>query len=121
MTATAIVRAAALAAGLFIGLVSAQALECLQAQPGSEPGVIKETPAQIAELQPVLAGADLSGQIPAIVDGLRQRYPAAKPDELANYLITAYCPGVAKAAGLSEAERTARVKAFANAVLAVLY
>ena len=60
-------------------------------------------------------------QIPAIVDGLRKRYPAAGSAELSNYLITAYCPGVDKAAGLSDAQKTARVKAFSKAVLSVLY
>ena len=49
------------------------------------------------------------------------RYPSASLAELANYLITAYCPGVAKTAVLSDAEKTARVQAFSQAVLAVLY
>jgi len=121
MTHYTVARAAALAAALLIGAASAGALECPKPQPVNERGVIKETPAEIAELAPVLTGADVSGQVPAIVDGLRKRYPNAHSAELANYLITAYCPSVAKAAGLSEAEQTARVQAFSKAVLAALY
>ena len=115
------VRAAALAAGLLAGIAAAQALDCPLAQPQGQPGAIKETPGEISALEPLLAGADLSGQVPAIVDGLRKRYPAANPEEVANYLITAYCPSVAKAPDLSEAEKTARVIAFSKAVLATLY
>jgi hypothetical protein len=115
-------RAIALAAVAFIGLVaSAQALECPERQPMSKPGVIQETPSQIAALAPALAGGDVSAEIPAIVAGLRKRYPGAGSAEIANYLITAYCPGVQKAAGLSDAEKSARVEAFAKAVLGVLY
>ena len=124
MTKLSIVRAAgALSAGmLFFGLVaSAHALECPQPQPRSQPGLIKETPAQIADLAPVLAGGDVGAEVPQIVDALRKRYPAAGSAEIANYLITAYCPGVDKTAGLSDAQKTARVEAFSRAVLGVLY
>ena len=118
----AIARAAAAAqsAGILVGLAaSAQAFEC--PQPVNQPGVIKQTPGEIAELAPALGGGDVTAQVPKIVDAMRKRYPSARSAELANYLITAYCPGVAKAAGLSDAEKTARVKAFSKAVLGVLY
>lgn len=107
-------------AALLLGVAPALALECPDPQQG-RPGVIKETPSQIAELAPVVAGADVTAEIPAIVDGLRKRYPAAGSAELVNYLITAYCPAVDKSASLSEPEKTARVQAFAKAVLGVLY
>ena len=114
--------ASTVAAAALVGLAaSALAFECPEAQPGSQPGVIRETPAQIAELAPVLAGGDVSARIPAIVAALQKRYPAAGSAEIANYLITAYCPGVANAAGLGDAEKTARVRAFSKAVLGVLY
>ena len=83
--------------------------------------MIKETPAQIAELAPVLAGDDVVARVPKIVAALQKRYPTAGSAEIANYLITAYCPGVAKAAGLDDAQKTARVQAFSKAVLGVLY
>jgi hypothetical protein len=114
--------ASALAAAAIVGLApSAGALECPEAQPGSHPGVITETPVQIAELAPVLAGGDVSAQLPTIVAALQKRYPSAGSAEIANYLITAYCPGVAKATGLDDAQKAARVQAFSKAVLAVLY
>lgn len=123
MTNRIIARAAlsALFAGALLGAASAGGFECSLPQPQSEPGVIKETPAQIADLAPVLSGADVTTQIPAIVDGLRKRYPNANSGEIANYLITAYCPGVASTPGLDDAQKTARVQAFSRAVLAVLY
>jgi hypothetical protein len=111
---------AALASALLLDIAPALAIDCPDPQQG-RPGVIKETPAQISELGPVLAGSDVTAQIPAIVDGLRKRYPAAGSAELVNYLITAYCPAVDKSASLSEPEKTARVQAFAKAVLGVLY
>jgi hypothetical protein len=119
MTIRSIARAAAVA-GIVVGLAaSAQTFEC--PQPIGQAGVIKETPAEIAELAPVLAGGDVSAEIPKVVAALRKRYPSAGSAEIANTLITAYCPGVAKTAGLSDAEKTARVQAFSKAVLGVLY
>ncbi len=114
---------AGLSTGVMLGVVvaSAQALECPEPQRAGEPGVITETPGQIADLAPVLAGGDVSAEIAKIVAALQKRYPTAGPVEVANYLIAAYCPGVAKAAGVSDAEKTARVRAFSKAVLAVLY
>ncbi|RBP12828.1 hypothetical protein DFR50_11317 [Roseiarcus fermentans] len=112
---------AALFAGTALGAASAGEFACPVAQPSGAPGVIRETPAAIDLLAPVLTGADVTSQIPAIVDGLRKRYPAARSDEIVNYLITAYCPNVAKVPDLSDAEKTQRVEAFSKAVLAVLY
>ena len=63
MTNRIIARAAvaALFAGAFLRHAApAGAFECPLAQPASEPGVIKETPAEISELGPVLTGADVS-------------------------------------------------------------
>ena len=114
--------AAGLAAASVVGLAgSARALECPVPQPASQRGVIKETAAQIAELAPMLAGGDVSLEVPKIVAALQKRYPAASSAEIANYLITAYCPGVANVAGLGDAQKTARVQDFSKAVLAVLY
>ncbi len=122
MTNRAIARAAAaaLSPGILIGhAASAEAFEC--PQPVNQPGVIKQTPGEIAELASTLSGGDVTAQVPKIVDAMRKHYPSARSAELANYLITAYCPGVAKGAGLSDAEKTARVQAFSKAVLGVLY
>ncbi len=124
MTNRTIARAAAAAilAGSLVGAASsAGAFESALPQMSSQPGVIKETPAEINELAPVLTGADVTDQIPAIIDGLHKRYPAAGPAELANYLVTAYCPNVARVPDLSDAQKTGRVQAFSKAVLGVLY
>ena len=112
----------ALALPAFFGLVAfAHAFECPNPQPQGGAGVIKETPAQIAELAPVLAGGNIGDEIPKVVDALRKRYPGAGAAEIANYIITAYCPSVAKTAGLSDAEKTIHMQAFSKTVLAVLY
>lgn len=111
----------ALTAALIAGAASAAGLSCPNPQPLSQPGVIKETVQQIADLAPVLSGADVTMQIPAIVDALRKRYPNAQAAEIANFLITAYCPGVAMRTDLDDAGKTARVQAFSRAVLKVLY
>lgn len=113
--------AVALAAALVAGAASAGAFNCPEPQPLSQPGVIKETPQQISELAPVLAGRDVATDVPAIVGSLQKRYPSAQAAEIANFLITAYCPGVAATAGLDDAGKTARVQAFSRAVLKVLY
>lgn len=114
--------AAALALAVLVGFCApARAFECPAPQPIAKAGVIRETPAQIAELAPALSGADVVGEVPKFIEALRRRYPTAKPAELVNYLITAYCPAVQKAGGLTDAQKGARVDDFSKAVLAVLY
>lgn len=114
--------AAAVAAATLVGLAaSAWALECPEGQPANPQGVITEPPAQIADLAPVLAGDDLILEVPKLVAALQKRYPTAGSAEIANYLITAYCPAVAKAEGLDDIQKTVRVRAFSKAVLSVLY
>ena len=122
MTNRFIARAlAALVTSAAAGAATAGGFTCPEAQPLSQPGVIKETAQQISELAPVLAGRDVAIDIPAIVGSLQKRYPNAQSAEIANFLITAYCPGVAATAGLDDAGKTARVQAFSRAVLQVLY
>ena len=113
--------AAASVAALIGAAAPARALECPVPQSASRPGVIKEAPVQIVELAPMLGGGDVAAEVPKIVDALRKRYPKAHPAEIVNTLIAAYCPAVQQAAGLSEAQKTARVEDFSKAVLAVLY
>jgi len=54
--------------------------------------------------------------VPELVAELRRRHPGAGDAELVNYLVTAYCPVVARLSGLGDAERTARVDRFAGQV-----
>ena len=56
-----------------------------------------------------------------MVAELRKRHPDAQSGALVNYLITAYCPSVHDNANLNEAEKTAKLKAFADQVLGYLY
>jgi hypothetical protein len=100
---------------------AATAFECPTSQPGGEAGAIKGTPDQIAEFSTLLGGDELGARISRAVEALRKRYPDAESAELANFLIMAYCPNVNAMPGLSDAEKTAKLRAFADRVLDVLY
>ncbi|SRR5260370_4940497 len=106
---------------LLLCVTTAAAFECPTSQPGGEAGVIKGTPDQIAEFSSLLAGDELGARISRTVEALRKRYPSADSAELANFLIMAYCPNVNAMPGLSDAEKTSKVRAFADRVLDVLY
>lgn len=93
----------------------ALALECPVPQPGG-PDVLRESASQIAALSELLASGDLDNRVPTLVDDLRRRHPAARPSEIVNYLVAAYCPIVAARAGLDEAAKRARVERFASQV-----
>ena len=90
------------------------ALECPTPQPAGARDAISETPAQINELADILASGDLPNRIPVFVQALRARHPNVPAGELVNYLVTAYCPVTNHMAGLSEAEKKARLDAFAT-------
>lgn len=105
---------AALAASLAFGLCAAQALECpaLQSLDGSG-----ATP----DLKEQLASKDVLNQIPGIIGALHDQFPKASKAQLVNYLIAAYCP-VAKAdASLSNEEKMAKVKEFADKAISYAY
>ena len=112
--------AAAILAPLTIPSV-ADALDCPTPQPQAQPGVIQETAEDIAAFSFVFANGGLETQVPKAIAVVRKRYPNAQSAEVANYLITAYCPAVQKLPNLTEAEKTARMKAFADRVLRFLY
>jgi hypothetical protein len=97
------------------------ALDCPIAQPTVGPGVIQETPAEIDNLAVVLASGDLGPQVPLIVSALRTRHPGVPGGEIANYLVTAYCPVVNRMSGLSESEKHSKLGAFASQVVRAAY
>ena len=97
------------------------ALECPTPQPAGAPGVIQETPAQIAELSQLLASGDLGNRIPVFVHSLRSRHPDAPTGGVVNYLVTAYCPVVNKLTGLSNNAKQARLSAFVSQVVQAAY
>jgi len=101
--------------------VPASALECPLPQPLAKPGVLQETPAQIEATGKVLSSGDVGQQTQAIIADLRKRYPQAENADLANYLITAYCPVVAGQPQLSEAERKARLDQFVSQLMQKVY
>jgi hypothetical protein len=108
-------------ASALVPATPAMALECPTPHPASSPGVMQETPAEINVLGQILASGDLSNQIPVYIQELRARHPSASGGELVDYMVTAYCPIVQGLPGLSDAEKRARVEAFASAVAQAAY
>ena len=92
----------------------AAAFECPVAHERTDNSAIKETPAQIAQLSNQLE-ADQTGNttIDAIAE-LKRKYPKAGFGEIVNYMVTAYCPIVAKNASLSDEEKEARLKRYSQ-------
>jgi hypothetical protein len=86
--------AAPLALATCRGLASqASALECPTPQRLSRPGVLKETPTQVA--------------VPLIEADLRARYPGVENAEIVNDIVTAYCP-VVNDMKVSDADKQAK-------------
>lgn len=100
---------------------AAQTLACPMSQAVHGPGVLKETPVQIAETGNFLASGDGVNRAPEVVADLRKRYPGVGDAEIENYLVTAYCPVAAKLNGLSVAEQRARVDQFAHQASVAVY
>lgn len=100
---------------------AALALDCPMPQPTAQPGILKETPAQIAEVGKQLAGGDTFNAIASVTADLRIRYPGVQKSELVNYLVTAYCPAVAAKTNLSEAQKRSAVDDFASQVMRQVY
>ena len=98
----------------------ALALDCPDPQNLASPGVLQETPAQIEATARILSAGDLEKKTWAVIADLRQRYPKAENAELANYLVTAYCP-VINAAPLSETEKKARMDEFVKQLMDKVY
>jgi len=85
------------------------------------PGVLKESPTQIAATASFLASGDTVNRVAEVVADLRKRYPGVADAEIENYLVTAYCPVAAKLNGLSVAEQRARVNKFARQASVAVY
>ena len=93
---------------------SAGAFECPAPQDQRGPGLLRETPAQIHRTASLLGSGDAGNHVPEIVAGLRKRHPGVRNAEIMNYLVTAYCPVVARLSGLGDAEKQSRVDRFAE-------
>lgn len=49
-----------------------------------------------------------------LIAELKRKYPKAGSGEIVNYMVTAYCPIVAKNASLSDEEKEARLKRYSQ-------
>jgi hypothetical protein len=97
------------------------ALDCPTAQAKAQPGILKETPAQMAQVGKTLAAGDTFNAIASVAADLHIRYPGVEKAELVNYLVTAYCPTVAADNRLSEAQKKSAVDSFAAQVMRQVY
>ena len=113
--------AAPFALAMCLGMApQASALECPAPRTLSRPGVLKETPTQVAVLAKFLESAPPNVAIPLIEADLRARYPGVENAEIVNYVITAYCP-VVNAMKVSDADKQARMSHFAQDLMAMIY
>ena len=110
------------ATGLFLLVLqpqasaSARSFECPVQQKLQDPGALRESASRIHQLSGLLASGDLGNRVPSIIASLRQRHPGVGDAEIENYMVTAYCPVVARLTGLSGAEKQARVSRFLSQV-----
>ena len=109
----------ALCALTLTGCHHADELECPTPQLQSSDGDLKESADNIRAYQDRLSGDFSENAISEAVASLRLKYPDAKNDAIANYLVAAYCPIITKReTGISE--QRAKLASFENAVHAVL-
>ncbi len=108
-------------AALGMGLAGqALALECPAAKPLERPGVLKETPAQIADMTNMLVAGDVGNHIRFIVLHLQSHYPSVENAEIINYILNAYCPVVAQDAGLNEQQKEAKLDQFVGQLVKII-
>lgn len=98
---------------LGLGLSAARALEC--------PAPPKLADAAQPDLTGQLSSKDVLAQVPGIIGSLHQQFPRVGAPQLVNFLIATYCPIVKDDASLSEDEKQARIREFADRVVANAY
>jgi hypothetical protein len=96
------------------------AFECRAPPAVARPGALKETPARTRMLARFLRRDDPGNSAPLIVAVLRGRYPDVADAEVLDYLMTAYCPVVARLSGLGEAAKRTRMRLFASQLKAAI-
>jgi len=82
--------------------------------------VLKETEQQQKQLSRLLASGDVENRLGEIVADLRKRHPEASRVEVIDYLVGAYCPAVAAMPGVSDEEKTQKVRSFAETAFDLL-
>jgi hypothetical protein len=113
------IAAARVASLLICGAETARALDCPVPQPKTTASALQETPQTIEELTALLA-AQGTGVVSEIVTSVKRKYPAAQDAEIANYLVTLYCPVVDQNATLSDSEKASRLSAFSSRIMQTL-
>lgn len=102
---------------LGLGFANAYAIECPapQAIEGSTPTPVSP------ELQKQLSAPDVYGNARELFAAVRTLYPKAPSTQIVNYLIAAFCPIVNATPDIGEDLKTARLKSFANGIVAAAY
>lgn len=98
----------------------AWAFECPMPQKLSRPGVLKETPTQIAIVGQFLASGESNKTVPLVEADLRARYPGVENAEVINYIVTAYCP-VVNDMTISDADKQTRMSRFVQDLMMMTY
>lgn len=116
-------RSRVMAYGLAVAVLglaeSAYGFECPTPQ-ASSPFVLKETEQQQKQLSRLLVSGDVENRLGEIVADLRKRHPEASRVEVIDYLVGAYCPAVAAMPGVSDEEKTQKVRSFAETAFDLL-
>src|SRR5208282_81266 len=99
----------------------ALALECPEPQKLAHPGVLKETPTQMAVVGQFLASGKSNKTVPLVEADLRARYPGVENAEVVNYIVTAYCPVVKDTTGMSDKAKQARMNRFVKDLMMMTY
>ena len=94
-------------------------LTCPVPESGQTTGTLREGPQQIMKAGEAL-GEGSPEEIRTVAAAIRARHPQARPDELVNYLITAYCPRIDERAGLSRGDKAAALSTFSSRAESVL-
>jgi hypothetical protein len=97
----------------------AEAFDCPVPQTAPDSMAIKEMQAQITQLSEALEADETGTVTEGTVYELRQRYPKATFAEIVNYMVTAYCPIIAKNDSLSDAEKKSRLDRYTQQVEAL--
>ena len=107
-------------AACIVSAAQASAFECPVPQKLAHPGVLKETPTQIAVAAKFLESAPSNVTVPLVEADLRARYPGVENAEVINYIVTAYCP-VVNDMKVSDADKQARMSRFVQDLMQMTY
>jgi hypothetical protein len=110
---------AAVALFAFFTSGAVSALDCPAPHPTTTASALQESSQTIQELSTLLAAQGTS-VVPEIIFQLKRKYPTTQDAEIADYLVTLYCPVVNQDAALSDSGRADRLASFASHVMQAL-